>query len=160
AYVEELHHNRSDHFHEVAVAGGPAGLATGAHPFWESRLATWLPARSLVAGSLLASVPGEPVEVTATALPNGEPRPPYSLSVGRYHTYFVGPGVLVQNNGLSPPLGGPIVIYRGFLPGQQANPSAPVYVGQTDQGISTRQGQHRAEAIEALRSQNLTPAER
>ena len=81
--------------------------------------------------------------------------PTFNLSVEGSPTYFVGPGVLVHNQG-GPSYGfGNLRIYAGV------NPKFPdkIYIGQTDD-LGRRQGEHQAEAARELERSDLTPEER
>jgi hypothetical protein len=158
--VDHVFPNRADHVYRIELVDGASIRATGAHPFWEVGRRDWVAARSLGVGDHLFGLGGRPREILDVTFEPGEERSTYNLSVGPAHTYFVGPGVLVHNAAMTLPLGGRFVIYRGFIPGTRNDPTAPVYVGQTDQGVLVRQGQHRAEALRELQRTNLTAQER
>jgi hypothetical protein len=141
--VTAAHRARTAHWIHLR-AGGMEIRATGRHRFWRPG-AGWTDAAELRAGMTLLGVDGSPVAVDAA-----ERRPAdeatYNLSVEHTPTYFVGPGVLVHNQGSANHGMGPVTIYVG------TNPAFPgqVYVGQTVQTLGERQAQHRLEGINGL----------
>ncbi len=133
-HVLELHVHAAERLWRIATAEGEVE-ATGDHRFWvapgEYRAARELqpgtPLRRAYAGSHVVSVEARDVPSQAT----------YNLTVEHDFNYFVGQaGLLVHNDG-------PFVIYLGRDPKTQR----VVYVGQTEQALTTRQSQHRTEAL-------------
>jgi Pretoxin HINT domain len=151
--VEAVLHNSTTRFHEIEVAGETI-LATGDHRFWVEPLREWVAARDLAPGMLLRLADGScsPVDRRARGKP-GE-YPTFNLRIEGTPTYFVGPGVLVHNDGGVTYDYGGYSVYEGF------NPDFPdsIYIGETDD-IKGREKEHRTKARQELKKK-LTPEQR
>ncbi|MCA1577389.1 MAG: DUF4157 domain-containing protein [Acidobacteria bacterium] len=154
ARVVETYRNQTTKFYHVAV-GGQIICTTSLHRFWVQSEREWIDAQNLTAGMELWTTAGNPAPINSIEIHEAPGAATYNLQVDKTPTYFVGPGVLVHNNG-APSYGfGNLRIYLGV------NPNFPgsVYVGQTDD-IARRQKEHREEAIEMLKKPNLTLEQR
>ncbi|MEV7037718.1 DUF4157 domain-containing protein [Amycolatopsis sp. NPDC051061] len=145
--VLQVLRNRTTRFHEITAAG-VAVRATGRHRFWVEEARRWVTAAELRPGMKLRRVDGALVAIDSVRrLPETE-AVTWNLTVESTPHYFVGPGVLVHNEGpFNVGLGGDQFLYIG------TNPDRPgeVYVGRTDD-ILRRRGQHRSDAAQALRT--------
>ncbi|MGV3721427.1 MAG: polymorphic toxin-type HINT domain-containing protein, partial [Actinomycetota bacterium] len=163
-------HGLTDHFYRVRVAEQTVQV-TGAHLFWIEELDAWVPARDLAPGMRLRRLSGESSAVIeAVALvEQSEPQLTFNLSVDGAPSYYVGAGVLVHNT--PPPTApvrtynfGPFTVYEGVYEGTdpilKAKYGDRIYIGQTEQPLGVREGQHRWEAAAELKKPGLTAAER
>jgi hypothetical protein len=152
--IVEVFENKTQHFYELDV-GDEAIHATGQHRFWVRSKSAWVAARDLEPGMRLEMINGKTVALDAIALRENLESDTYNLNIEQASNYFVGPGVLVHNQGVDIGLGDTHVIYRG------TNPEFPgkVYIGQTTvldaegkpRGSSKRQGEHRDFAKKQVR---------
>ena len=152
--IVEVFENKTQHFYDLDV-GGESIHATGQHRFRVASLSAWVAARDLEPGMRLEMINGKTVALDAIALRENLESETYNLSVEQASNYFVGPGLLVHNQGVDLGLGDTHVIYRG------TNPDFPgkVYIGQTTlldaegkpRGSSKRQVEHRDFAKKQLR---------
>jgi hypothetical protein len=151
--VLEIYRNRTMSFYHIEV-GGSIIRSTSLHRFWVQSANEWIEARNLRVGMQLRSLSGEAETVTRIDRHEAPFAATYNLHVEESFTYFVGPGVLVHNDGPSYSFGN-LRIYAGY------NPDFPnyVYIGQTDD-LAGRQVEHRAEAEKMLKRTDLTPAQR
>jgi hypothetical protein len=152
--VLEIYKNRTMRFYELKVSGVQI-LATGLHRFWVESERDWIEARNLHRGMELRTACGNSVPLDQIVVQEIDRAATFNLHVAESPTYFVGPGVLVHNEGAPAYDFGNLRIYEGV------NPKFPdkVYIGQTND-LSRRQGEHQAEAAEKLSDPNLTPEER
>ena len=152
--VLELFRNRTGRFYSIAVHGERI-LATSLHRFWVGTEQKWVEARHLRAGMQLLSHSGETLTISSISISESPGAETFNLHVEQFPNYFVGTGVLVHNAGAPSYNFGNLSIYEGV------NPKFPgkIYIGQTDD-IIVRQGQHRAEAEQALQKPGLSAEER
>ncbi|HEV2708089.1 MAG TPA: polymorphic toxin-type HINT domain-containing protein [Pyrinomonadaceae bacterium] len=160
--VTEVHRNKTVHFYDVRV-GHHVVCATGQHLFWVESESDWIPARSLRRGMRLGSLGGESRPIDDIALREVAESASYNLSVEGAHNYFVGPGLLVHNEGpIDVKLGGKYIIYRATYHGKNEKLKGKTYIGQTTteslrgasagtpRGVEARQGEHIAKALKEL----------
>jgi hypothetical protein len=153
--VTTVHRNRTRHFYRIQVPGAEIS-ATGRHLFWVDGRG-WVAAAELVPGLRLHDVQAQPVTVENVDLVEGLDTSSYNLTVADASTYFVGPGVLVHNQGpVDLGFGGQWIIYRGTSPNPKFQ--GQVYIGQTTmydkqgrpRGTGKRQDEHRTNALAEL----------
>ena len=152
--IVEVFENKTQHFYDLSV-GGEMIHATGRHRFWVEDRSGWVAARDLRPNVQLRLIDGRTAALDEISLRENLESNTYNLSVEGASNYFVGPGVLVHNQGVDLGLGDVHIIYRGTnkdFPGK-------VYIGQTTvldadgkpRGTSKRQGEHRDFARDQLR---------
>jgi len=133
--------------------------ATGRHRFWvdgrEAWVAAWVAARDLAVGMRLRILDGSGAIVDRVAPRDVASLPTYNIAVAGAPTYFVGPGVLVHNQGPARYAFGPYMIYEGR---NLAYPDR-VYIGQTND-LGRRQREHRDDARDRLAAGPLPAATR
>ncbi|MFZ5439667.1 MAG: polymorphic toxin-type HINT domain-containing protein [Myxococcota bacterium] len=133
--VLEVHTSAAEWLYRVRTATGEV-RATGDHLFWVGP-GEYVAARDLGAGQALHSLTGERLPVLEVVAEQGPVIPTWNFTVDGEFNYFAGDErVLVHNEG-------PFGIYLGRDPLTKEI----IYVGQTEQNLTTRQSQHNAEAI-------------
>jgi hypothetical protein len=100
----------------------------------------------------LTAPDGKELAISAVELVDVPEQTTYNLTVEETHTYFVGTGVLVHNDPIVYPFG----TFKVYLGTNDLWPDL-VYVGQTDDPITTRQGGHRSYARARLAEGGLSP---
>ncbi|HEV7808202.1 MAG TPA: polymorphic toxin-type HINT domain-containing protein [Solirubrobacteraceae bacterium] len=151
--VSEVFENRTMHLYELR-AGGETIRATGRHRFWVPDRRRWIATREIEEGMVLHGRDGERVVVERIARHEADDEPSWNLAIETTPHYFVGPGVLVHNQGgVDIGLGGRVVIYR------ITNPKFPgkVYIGQTVD-ITVRWRTHRRDALVELKNRSALTA--
>lgn len=141
-----------------SVASEPV-QATGLHRFWVEDRGDWIDARDLAPGMQCLRMDGSVAELISTVRRDGIEEETWNLSVEELSNYFVGPGVLVHNEGGQGHdlgLGGNLLIYRGT----NSDPRFKdlVYIGQSDK--LDREGEHRRKALQELKRTDLSAADR
>jgi hypothetical protein len=171
--VLEVLRNRTEHFYDV-LAGGGVVHATGQHPFWVESESDWVAARHLRPGMLLRTPDGRTAAVSSVTLREVPETASYNLSVDGAHNYFVGPGLLVHNEGpVDVKLARVYIIYRATYDGKEERFKGKTYIGQTTEvvmsgervgqprGVEGREGEHigkaRAELARHAKEGHLTP---
>jgi Domain of unknown function (DUF4157) len=162
--VLRVFHNRTEHFFNIRACQSSV-RATGRHRFWVEGVNDWQAASELKPAMLLHLLEEGVASLEATTLEEGFGiAASYNLSVDRNPNFFVGPGLLVHNQGgYDTKLGGDITIYRG----RNSKYPDKVYVGKTidvsaggsSRGIAARQGEHRAWARKHLANRANLSAE-
>jgi hypothetical protein len=155
-YVQKIYRNRTMRFFYIEV-DSIVILATSLHRFWVEPETDWVEARCLRVGMNLRKLSGETAIVTRIESHDSPFADTYNLSIEGSSNYFVGPGVLVHNDGGPSYNFGKLRIYEGINPNPKF--ADKIYIGQTD-SLTRRQGEHRAEAIEKLKDPSLSPEER
>jgi Pretoxin HINT domain len=158
--VLQVFHNRTLHFYEIAW-GDAKVEATGRHRFWVEDRGEWIAAKNLVPGMQCRLPDGRTLEITSVRRRDAVDEETFNFQVDEVANYFVGPGVLVHNQGDEPipsHLGGKFFVYLGF--NAQERFAKFVYVGQTKQTVPKRQKQHQEFAKEQLLRTDLPPEQR
>ena len=143
--VREVLVNQTVCFYEIEV-GSESISATRSHPFWVVNQWEWIAARDLKTGMQLLHWNGQWVEITAIERQEVTESTTYNLSIEQTPNYFVGPGVLVHNEGEEANFHlGPYIVYEG------TNPRFPdkVYIGIT-KDLEERKNRHISEAKQNL----------
>jgi intein/homing endonuclease len=156
--VREVHQNRASAFYELRVRGETLE-ATGDHPFWvdDGPRSGWTAARDLRSGAMVLMLDGTIAPIDDAVLVDRERQATYNLEIDGTATYFVGPGILVHNQGRDFGLGD-YVIYEGRYepdpgferPDLVAKFKNAIYIGMTND-LPRRQGQERAMGKKGLR---------
>ncbi len=143
----------TDRFYAIRL-GHDTIHATGSRRFWTEGHASWIAARDLEAGMHLRTVNGDSVPIDRVDCRLVMPSPTYNIEVTNVPTYFVGPGVLVHNQGPVRYAFGQYMIYEG------RNPTYPdrVYIGQTN-NLARREREHRDDARDRLAAGAMTATE-
>lgn len=158
--VLQVFHNRTLHFYEISW-GDAKVEATGRHRFWVEDRGEWIAAKELAPGMQCRLPDGRTLEVTAVRRRDAADEETFNFQVDEVANYFVGPGVLAHNQGDEPipsHLGGDFFVYLGF--NAQERFAKFVYVGQTEQTVPKREGQHQDFAKKQLLRTDLTPEQR
>ena len=152
--VDAVYVNRTVHFYDVRLDGEVIRV-TARHRFWLPDEGEWIEAKELKVGARLLHWDGLCKDVEDIVYQDVPITPTYNLRVEEHSNYFVGPGVLVHNDGPARYSFGDNVIYEG------TNPDFPgkVYVGRSN-NREIRQGAHRREALKNLKRTDLTKEER
>jgi hypothetical protein len=147
--------NKTVHFYDIRL-GGELIRATARHRFWVPDDCEWVEAKELDVGTRLLHWDGLCKEVEEIVYHDVPVTPTYNLSVAEQSNYFVGPGVLVHNDGTVPSYSfGDNIIYEGT----NADFPGKTYIGRTnDRDI--REGAHQREAAKNLERTDLTDQER
>ena len=140
--VQAVHRSRTQHWHAVAF-GEHVVLATARHRF-RVKDRGWVEARRLRPGDAVLRHDGPPSAVSGVTRRDDVAADSWNLTVASYSSYFVGPGILVHNQGVDLGFGGPWIVYRGTNPDKRF--AGKVYIGQTEQGHDARQKEHRYKA--------------
>jgi Pretoxin HINT domain len=152
--VDAVFVNRTVHFYDIRL-DGEVIRATARHRFWLPDEYEWVEAKDLKVGAQLLHWDGLCKEVEEIVYYDVPETPTYNLRVNELPNYFVGPGVLVHNDGAAPYKFGKMNIYEGTnreFPGK-------IYVGQTDD-LERREGEHQEEAAKELERTDLTKEQR
>ena len=154
--IVEMFRNKTQHFYDLSI-GGKLISATGQHRFWVESKSTWVAARDLQVGMSLKLLHGETGTLENIILRENLESDTYNLGIEQASNYFVGPGVLVHNQGVDLGLNGNYIIYRGTNPNPKYK--GKVYIGQTTlvdakgkpRGTVKREKEHQDFAKEQLR---------
>jgi len=97
--VVHLFRNQATEWTEVTVDGEKI-VATPGHKFYLPKTKTWCPAYQLTVGTKLLLSNGQLGTVEKVKdIQFNEPQTTYNFEVSEFHTYYVGEGVLVHNEG-------------------------------------------------------------
>ena len=156
--VRTVFRNQTLHFYALRV-GDETIRVTGRHRFWDERARRWRAAREIAPGQELRTPEGRLLRVEDVSVDEAAGRESWNLSIEATPHYFVGPGVLVHNQGgFDTGLGGGISIYRAT---NSTNPkfAGKVYIGQSVD-VDIRTQSHRSFAARMLETADLSAADR
>jgi len=122
--------------------------ATGSHRFWVNERSVWVAARDLEIGMDLRAINGGSVRIEHITHRVVASMSTYNLEIAGASAYFVGPGVLVHNQGPVRYAFGGYMIYEG----RSLKHKDKVYIGQTN-NLRRREREHRDDARDRLASE-------
>ncbi len=134
----------TDQLYLIGVGGGIV-RATGGHRFWVDGRSAWMAARDLEIGMNLRAIDGVNVRIEHITRRAVASMSTYNIEIAGASAYFIGPGVLVHNQGPVRYAFGEYIIYKGRNPKHNDR----VYIGQTN-NLRRCEREHRDDARDRL----------